>query len=182
VPDQTGRISLNATVRILGIDPGSRQTGWAIIDHRGMRCTLVAAGRISLTESAIAPRLVRIDQEIAALAAEHQPDEAAIEETFVNRVNAASALVLGQARGVAICALARAGLSVAEYAPSQVKMAVTGSGRSDKIAVQTMVRRLLSIEQELSADAADAVAIALTHASVRGLQLKTGGQLRRRWR
>jgi len=105
---------------------------------------------------------------------EHRPHEAAIEETFVNRVNAASALVLGQARGTAICALGSGGLSVAEYAPTQVKMAVTGSGRADKHQVQHMVRVLLSLAAVGSADAADALAVALTHAQVRATRVRSG--------
>lgn len=118
---------------------------------------------------------------LSELIHEHAPQEVAIEETFVNRVNAASALVLGQARGVAICAAAQAKLPVAEYAAAQVKLAIAGNGRADKIQVQHMVRVLLNFKAPLSADAADALAVALTHAHVRSTKMRAGVAINKTW-
>lgn len=126
-------------------------------------------------------RLLAVFQGLSGVIAEHRPDEAAVEETFVNRVNAASALVLGQARGAAICACAQAGLPVSEYAAAQVKLAIAGNGRADKDQVAHMVKVLLNTREAFVADAADALAVALTHAHVRTTRMRTGDALKRAW-
>lgn len=167
---------------ILGIDPGSRATGYGVIEVQGRRERIIDCGRIRSIEGTMAERLKTIFEEITAVIARHRPDAAALEETFVNRVNAASALVLGQARGAAFCALGAAGLTVAEYAPSQVKQAVTGSGRADKQQVQQMVRLLLKLEVTPVTDAADALAVALTHARVSAVRAATGQAYAGSWK
>lgn len=173
---------MQAPVRILGIDPGSRYTGFGVIDVTGSRQLHVAHGRIDSTQGELPERLLTIFERLSELILEFAPQESAIEETFVNRVNAPSALVLGQARGTAICALARSGLSVAEYAAAQVKLAVTGSGRAEKIQVQKMVAVLLRLNPAPASDAADGLAVALTHAQVRLTRSRTPGGLARSWR
>lgn len=169
------------TVRIFGIDPGSRQTGFGVIDCSGQRHTHVAHGRIRSTEGDLAQRLLAIFDGLEAAIREYAPQEIAVEETFVNRVNAASALVLGHARGVAVCAAARSGLPVAEYAAAQVKLAVTGTGRAEKHQVQHMVRALLAVREAIPVDACDALAVALTHAQVLSTRRATGVTLDRSW-
>ena len=168
-------------VRILGVDPGSRYTGYGLIDSFNGRNVLVAAGRLNVSKGSTAERLLGVLEGLGEVIAEHNPQESAVEETFVNRVNAARALVLGQARGAAICACAKAGLDVAEYAAAQVKLAVAGNGRADKHQVEHMVRVLLNTREKLSPDAADALAVALTHAHVRTTRQRTGDALRRAW-
>jgi crossover junction endodeoxyribonuclease RuvC len=155
---------------ILGIDPGSRQTGFGVIAVDGQHHRLVEWGRIRSIDGSMAERLRTIFESVSAVVQRTRPDEAALEETFVNKVNAASALVLGQARGAAFCALGAAGLTVAEYQPSQVKQAVTGSGRADKAQVQQMVKLLLRLDAVPPTDAADALAVAITHAQVRRMR------------
>lgn len=167
--------------RILGIDPGSRYTGYGIIDVERGRSVLIVAGRIAAGDGEMAQRLLHIDAELQRIVGEHRPAEAALEDVFVSR-NVRSALVLGQARGVAMCVVARAGLPIAEYAASQVKMALTGTGRAEKEQVQHMVRVLLNMQGRVAADAADALAVALTHAQVRSTRLRTGLALTGRWR
>lgn len=169
-----------AAVRILGIDPGSRITGWGLIEHAGGRSRCIDHGRIHLDGGDLPPRLLQIFTEVGQVIAHYQPQESAIEEVFVNR-NVSSALVLGQARGAAICALASAGLSVAEYAPSQIKSAVVGSGRAEKQQVQHMIRILLGLPEAAPTDASDALAVALCHAHVRGTVIRTGEALRGAW-
>ncbi|HET8882765.1 MAG TPA: crossover junction endodeoxyribonuclease RuvC [Solimonas sp.] len=169
-----------AAVRIIGIDPGSRHTGYGIIDAERGRARMVAAGRISTASGTMPQRLLQIQDELAALLREHAPAEAAIEEVFVNR-NVQTALVLGQARGVALCALAQATLDVAEYAPAQVKLALTGSGRAEKLQVQHMVKVLLNLQGQMAVDASDALAIALTHAQVRGMRERIAPVAGKRW-
>jgi crossover junction endodeoxyribonuclease RuvC len=166
--------------RILGIDPGSRFTGYGIIDSERGKCRVVSSGRIATGAGDMAPRLALIDAQLTALIAEFSPQEAAFEEVFVSK-NLRSALVLGQARGVALCAAARASLPVAEYAATQVKLAVTGTGRAEKEQVQHMVRILLNLQGKLLADASDALAVALTHAQVRSTRAATGLALTGRW-
>ena len=162
---------MSATVRILGIDPGSRFTGWGVIEARGAALTHIAHGCIRTGEGALPPRLKIIHQELAAVIAEHGPQEYAVEEVFM-RVNIGTALILGQARGVAVLAGAIAGLPFAEYAPAQIKRAIVGNGRADKSQIQHMVKLLLKMQGDvastLTADAADALAIAICHAHVRG--------------
>lgn len=151
-------------VRILGLDPGLRRTGWGVVASEGSRLHWIAHGVISPNETAaFAHRLCALLEGVAAVIAAHAPHEAAVEETFVN-VNAASTLKLGHARAASLIAPAQAGLSVAEYAPAEVKKALVGTGRAEKGQVAFMVRRLLPACGEVSADAADALAVAIAHA------------------
>lgn len=172
---------MGAPVRILGIDPGSRHTGWGVIDSSGHKSQYVAHGCLSVGDGELSARLLQILQGLAAVIAEFGPQEIALEETFVNRANPQSALVLGQARGAAICAVAGAGLPLAEYAAAQVKMAIVGNGRADKTQVQHMVKVLLNLQAKLGADASDALAVALTHAHVRGTRIRAGMALSKSW-
>jgi len=149
---------------ILGLDPGLRHTGWGIIRQEDNRLSFVAAGRVNPSpELPMAERLRTLAEELAKIIALHSPDEAAIEETFVNK-NAASALKLGQARGVAMLAPALAGLAVAEYSANKIKQTVTGYGHADKTQIQTMINILLPQSGKLAPDAADALAVAICHA------------------
>lgn len=149
---------------ILGIDPGLRHTGWGIVAQNGNRLSFLAAGRISPAPGLpMELRLLALAEGIAELIIAHRPDEAAIEETFVNK-NARSALLLGQARGSAMLALAQNGLTVAEYAANRIKQSVTGHGHADKTQIQAMIGILLPGSGKLAADAADALAVAITHA------------------
>ena len=154
-------------VRILGLDPGLRRTGWGVIVAEGSRLAHVAHGVIAPKDSLpFAERLLVLLNEIEAVIAAHRPDEAAVEETFMNN-NAASALKLGHARAMALVAPARAGLDVAEYAAKVVKKSVVGTGGADKDQVGFMIRRLLPTAGETTADAADALAVAIAHAHAR---------------
>ena len=156
-----------AAVRILGLDPGLRRTGWGVITIEGARLAHVAHGVIAPKESLpFSERLLVLFEAISALVAEHRPDEAAVEETFMNN-NAASALKLGHARAMALVAPARAGLPVAEYAATVVKKAVVGTGGADKDQVAFMIARLLPAAGGVTADAADALAVAIAHAHAR---------------
>lgn len=150
-------------MRLLGLDPGLRHTGWGIVDAEGNRLRHVASGRIDSGEGAIGERLVRLHDGVTEVIERFGPDEAAVEETYVNK-NPSSTLKLGLARGVVILAPARAGLAVAEYAPSLVKKSVVGAGQAEKEQVARMVRMLLPGADPSSADAADALAIAICHA------------------
>jgi crossover junction endodeoxyribonuclease RuvC len=151
-------------MRVLGLDPGLRHTGWGVIDVAGNRLTHVADGVIhAATEEPLATRLVSLFRQITAVVERFAPDEAAVEETFVNR-NASSTLRLGVARGVVLLAPAECGLPVAEYSANLVKKAVVGAGHAEKSQVQLMVRRLLPGCGGSEADAADALAVAICHA------------------
>lgn len=151
-------------VRILGLDPGLRRTGWGVVAAAGPRLAHVAHGVIAPKESlAFAERLLTLFEALGEIIAAHAPDEAAVEETFVNS-NAASALKLGHARAACLIAPARAGLPVAEYAATVVKKSVVGTGGADKHQVGFMIRRLLPTAGETTADAADALAVAIAHA------------------
>lgn len=151
-------------MRVLGIDPGLERTGWGVIDQSGSRLSFVAAGVIrSKASETMAVRLCRIDAELAKIIDLYKPDTAAVEETFVN-TNSASSLKLGQARGVAILAPARAGLEVGEYAANTVKKSVVGAGHAAKDQIGMMIKVLLPSSGELAADAADALAVAICHA------------------
>src|SRR5579875_2199062 len=162
----TNAIRPNA-IRIIGLDPGLRRTGWGVIVCEGARLRHVAHGVVAPPESApFADRLLHLFEALAEVIAAHAPHEAAVEEVFVN-MNPSSTLKLGHARAAALIAPARAGLSVAEYAPRQVKKAVVGAGAADKTQVAFMVRRLLPTAGEVTADAADALAVAVTHAHLR---------------
>ncbi|MDL2352808.1 MAG: crossover junction endodeoxyribonuclease RuvC [Pseudomonadota bacterium] len=149
---------------IIGLDPSLSCTGWGVIEQVGNRLRHVANGQVKTDPKApLAQRLVTIDAALAEVIAQYRPETGAVEEVFVNS-NAQSTLKLGQARGVCLLALARAGLSVAEYAPSVVKQAVVGTGRAEKAQVQAMVKVLLPGVQLAGADAADALAVAIAHA------------------
>ncbi|WP_332687256.1 crossover junction endodeoxyribonuclease RuvC [Bosea sp. (in: a-proteobacteria)] len=167
-------------IRILGLDPGLRKTGWGIVVSEGTKLAFVACGVIeSDGKCALAERLRQLHDGIAAVIAAHAPGEAAVEETFVNR-DPQSALKLGQARGVALLVPALAGLEVAEYAANLVKKTVVGVGHADKKQVQAMIRVLLPKAETRSADAADALAVAICHAQHRGArQLLAQHQLRK---
>ncbi len=157
-------------LRILGLDPGLRRTGWGVVEVEGSRLRLVGCGVLGAPETPpLAVRLMHLHAALVALVAEHAPDEAAVEEVFVNG-NGQSTLKLGQARACALLAPAQAGLPVAEYATTLVKKAVTGVGRAEKDQVGFMVRRLLPGMGELAAghDACDALAVAIAHAHLRG--------------
>jgi crossover junction endodeoxyribonuclease RuvC len=150
--------------RILGIDPGLRVTGFGVISVSGSALTYLACGCIkSDAREALPLRLSMILRDLTAVIAREQPTEVAVEKVFVN-VNPQSTLLLGQARGTAICAAVQAGLPVAEYTALQVKQAVVGHGKAAKEQVQEMVRRLLNLSGAPSADAADALACAIAHA------------------
>jgi crossover junction endodeoxyribonuclease RuvC len=168
--------------RVLGLDPGSRFTGYGIIDCGGGTEQHVASGRIATTGAQLAPRLRQIFEAVVALVEEHQPDEVAIERVFVH-VNPDSALKLGQARGAALCAALLRGAPAHEYAPRAIKMAVTGYGAADKAQVAQMVTTLLGLTARPVADAADALAVALCHAQTRRLgALGAAGRVRARAR
>jgi crossover junction endodeoxyribonuclease RuvC len=161
-------------VRILGLDPGLRRTGWGVITIEGARLGHVAHGVIKPDETAeFALRLLTVFEGLCEVIAAHAPDEAAVEETFVN-TNAASTLKLGHARAACLIAPARAGLPVAEYAATVVKKAVVGTGGADKAQVGFMIRRLLPTAGETSADAADALAVAIAHAHARKARMLRG--------
>lgn len=154
---------------ILGIDPGLRHTGWGLVSQSGNRLSFIAAGRISPNaDMPMSLRLLALAEGITDIVRNHSPDESAIEETFVNK-NARSALLLGQARGSAILALAQNGLSVAEYSANRIKQSVTGHGHAEKAQIQAMIAILLPNSGKLAADAADALAVAITHAHHRGI-------------
>lgn len=159
-------------VTILGLDPGLRHTGWGVIRTNGSRLSFVAAGTVN--PSAVIPMAARLAAIVAGLRdviAVHGPDEAAVEETFVNG-NARAALKLGQARGMALLAPAESGLPVSEYAANLVKKSVTGYGHADKTQVQSMIKIILSgFDTSVAADAADALAIAVCHAHHRTAQV-----------
>jgi crossover junction endodeoxyribonuclease RuvC len=157
-----------APIRILGIDPGLRNTGWGVIVCAGARLSFVACGLVRSTQASdLASRLRELHEGLIRVIADHAPHEAAVEETFVNR-DPQSALKLGQARGVALAAPALAGLPVAEYAANLIKKTVVGAGHADKAQVAAMVRLLLPTSQASTPDAADALAVAICHAQHRG--------------
>jgi crossover junction endodeoxyribonuclease RuvC len=154
----------SAAIRILGLDPGLCNMGWGVVDWDGSRLTFIACGTItSRPDRAIGERLASLFQGLDEVLQCWTPHEAAIEETFVNG-NARSALKLGQARGVALLAPARLGLSVAEYAPNSIKKTVTGAGHAEKVQIRAMLRHLLPKAAPQTDDAADALAVAITHA------------------
>jgi crossover junction endodeoxyribonuclease RuvC len=164
-----------ATVRLMGIDPGSRITGYGVIDLDGPRSRYVASGCIQTDSSRPLPeRLKIIFEGVAGMIREHQPVEVAVEQVFMHR-NPDSALKLGQARGAALCAVVMAGLPVSEYAPRAIKQAVVGSGAADKTQVQRMVGWLLNRVEPLPADAADALAVAICHGHTRQTLNRLGG-------
>jgi len=161
---------MTGMVRILGIDPGSRVTGYGIVDIEGALTRPVAWGGIRTTGEH-ADRLKQIFDAVAELVTEHRPDELAIERVFVNR-NADSALKLGQARAAALCATFSQDIPVHEYAPREVKKALVGNGGAEKAQVEYMVKVLLGLRGDMQSDAADALAIAVCHAHARSLRGK----------
>ncbi len=160
-------------ILILGVDPGLNRCGWGLVLSEGARLSHVAHGVITpAPQQQLASRLHQVFEGLSTVIERHRPHEAAVEETFVNS-NARAALVLGQARGVALAAAARSGLEVAEYAPATIKKAIVGSGAADKAQIAFMVRRLLPAAGEVSADAADALGVALCHAAHGGFRRRT---------
>ncbi|WP_296815193.1 crossover junction endodeoxyribonuclease RuvC [Brevundimonas sp.] len=160
----------NQATRILGLDPGLRRTGWGVVVVDGARLSWVAHGVIAPDDKApMAERLLHLVDEVTHLCRSHACDEAAVEEVFVN-ANPASTLKLGQARGAVMIGPARAGVPVSEYAPNLIKKAVVGAGHADKAQIAFMIRRLLPQAGEVTADAADALAVAITHAHHRRIK------------
>ena len=153
----------NAVVRIIGIDPGLNRTGYGVIEVGGGALRHVAAGVIRVPAGALPERLACILLQLEQIIRATQPSEAVVEKVFVN-VNAQSTLLLGQARGAALCAAVSAGLKVHEYTALQVKQAVVGYGKADKVQVQKMVQRLLALQRAPALDAADALACSICHA------------------
>ncbi len=155
---------MGSMIRIIGIDPGLRRTGWGVIDTDGVRLIYVGSGVVtSQADDDLGVRLLSLHSGLRAVIAQHVPQEAAVEETFVND-NAKATLKLGQARGIAMLAPAQAGLKVAEYAPNQIKKTVTGVGHGEKAQVAAMVGLLLPKANPKSPDESDALAIAICHA------------------
>jgi crossover junction endodeoxyribonuclease RuvC len=165
-----------ATFRILGIDPGLNRTGFGVVEVAGSRLACVQAGVIRAPAGELAQRLAHILAGLAEVIRATQPTEASVEKVFVN-VNAQSTLLLGQARGAALCAAVSAGLPVREYTALQIKQAVVGYGRADKIQVQKMVQRLLGLGRAPGPDAADALACAIcdAHAGASALRERGAG-------
>jgi crossover junction endodeoxyribonuclease RuvC len=163
-----------AIVRILGLDPGSRRTGFGVIECRGPDYRHVAHGCIAVAGLEIAERLRQIFEALQALISEHDPGEVAVERVFVNR-NVDSALKLGQARGAALCAIPQ-GTPVFEYAPRAIKLALVGSGAAEKVQVAHMIKTLLQLDGQISPDASDALAIAVCHAHTRRLHQLAASQ------
>ncbi len=158
--------------RLMGIDPGLRFTGWGVIDVHGNRLRHVADGVVATDNTQSVPhRLKALHEALTLLFQLHRPDEAAVEETYVNR-NGAATLKLGYARGVALLAPAMAGITVAEYGAMEVKRAVVGTGAAAKEQVAMMVRRLLPGATLHRADASDALAVAICHAHHRSTRLR----------
>ena len=166
-PAGAARLSFGVSVRILGLDPGSRRTGFGVIECRGQQLLAVAHGCLNVASAAPAARLRLIFEGLHRLLAEHAPAEVAVERVFVSR-NVDSALKLGQARGAALCAIPRE-VPVFEYAPRAIKLAVVGSGNAEKFQVVHMISALLALAERPGADAADALAVAVCHAHARRL-------------
>ncbi len=163
-------------MRVLGLDPGLRHTGWGVIAVDGHRLVHVGDGTVDSDDAApLSQRLVQLHDGLIDIIDRFAPDEAAVEETFVNR-NATSTLKLGLARGVVLLVPARAGLSVAEYGANHVKKSVVGAGHADKAQIQAMVRMLLPGVAITGADAADALAVAICHAHHRQTQAAIAGR------
>jgi crossover junction endodeoxyribonuclease RuvC len=164
-------------MRILGIDPGSQVTGYGVVERAGGRIRHVAHGTLALPRGApLAQRLAALHRALGQVIADHAPDGAVVEQIFV-AASARSALVLGEARGVALAAAAAAGLPIFEYGPQAIKLAVAGSGAAAKPEVQRMVCLLLALDLRPASDAADALAAAICH--VRGAALPAGARARR---
>ncbi|NIR60390.1 MAG: crossover junction endodeoxyribonuclease RuvC [Gammaproteobacteria bacterium] len=162
--------------RILGIDPGSRVTGYGVIEVAGTTLQYITSGCIRVAGDTLAERLRGIFEGVGEIVTAYAPAELAVERVFVHR-NADSALKLGQARGAAICAGVSAALPIAEYDPREIKQAVVGHGGAAKAQVQHMVRALLGLKAAPRPDAADALGVALCHAHVRATRLRTAARL-----
>ena len=172
--DDNGRALATFPTRILGIDPGLRRTGWGLVTIEGTRLAFVGCGTVTSNDKAgFAERLRQLHDGLAAVLRELSPDEVAVEETFVNK-DAQATLKLGHARGIALLVPALAGLPVAEYAANLVKKTVVGAGHAEKRQIHAMVRVLLPKADPASDDAADALAIAITHAHHRKARALTG--------
>jgi crossover junction endodeoxyribonuclease RuvC len=157
--------------RILGIDPGSQVTGYGVVERRDGEIVHVAHGTLRASkEGSPERRLADLHRALLEVIERHRPEMASVEQLFVAR-GARSALVLGQARGVALAAIGAAGIAVHEYAPTRIKQSVTGSGRASKLQVQRVVKRRLGLQRVPAADAADALAAALCHAGAGRLEL-----------
>jgi crossover junction endodeoxyribonuclease RuvC len=155
---------MSRPIRILGIDPGLRRTGWGVVEIAGNRLGFLGCGSVlTRGEDHLATRLVAIHDGLTRIVEKFRPDEAAVEVTFVNK-DAHATLKLGQARGIAMLVPARAGMLVAEYEPNLVKKSIVGAGHGDKAQVRMMISVLLPTAELSSDDAADALAIAITHA------------------
>jgi len=157
-------LPIRIPVRILGIDPGLRRTGWGVVEMDGNRLSFIGCGSVEPPENLpLASRLLAIHEGLAKVLGDYAPAEAAVEQTFVNKDGVAT-LKLGQARGVAMLAPAIFGIAVSEYAPNQVKKTVVGAGHADKHQILVMLKILLPKAEPKSPDAADALAVAITHA------------------
>ncbi|OGT52104.1 MAG: crossover junction endodeoxyribonuclease RuvC [Gammaproteobacteria bacterium RIFCSPHIGHO2_12_FULL_41_15] len=156
---------------ILGIDPGSRTTGFGVIEHQGNRMTCITHGCIAVQEADLQQRLFQIFEAISNIIEQYKPQLAAIESVFINK-NILSALKLGQARGAALAAMGKYALPTAEYSPREIKQATVGYGAADKKQVQHMIKVLLNLSETPQADAADALAIAICHAHCYKFKLK----------
>jgi len=161
---------MSRPIRVLGVDPGLRRTGWGVVSVDGNALGFVAAGCVTApSDRPLAQRLAILHGQLAEIVRSWRPDEAAVEQTFVNR-DAAATLKLGQARGIALLAPAQAGIAVAEYAPNAVKKAIVGVGHAEKAQIRAMVRVLLPRAEFDGDDAADALAVAICHAHHRQSQ------------
>ena len=158
---------------ILGVDPGSRTTGFGLIDNQPNRIIYIHSGFLKIKGNSLPQRLGQIYQQIETVIATYKPEHMSVEQVFMHR-NADSALKLGQARGAAICAAYQAGLEIAEYAPREIKQAVVGKGAASKVQVQHMVKHLLGLRDPLQEDESDGLAIAICHAQFYATQQKTG--------
>ena len=169
----------NAVVRVIGIDPGSRHLGWGVLTRTGTKIEHVAHGVIDVDlEGSLAERLVEIDTALEVILQEHQPDVGAVEGMFYAK-DAQSAAKLGHARGVVLVRLSRFGLAVREYAPALVKRSIAGKGAADKKQVAMVVTQILRLAKLLWPDAADALAVALTHLHAASFEAALAQSLRR---
>jgi len=164
-------VSVDTTVRILGIDPGSRVTGFGVVDVCGQRLVHVSSGCLRIKGDDMGERLARIHAHITEVVAEHRPQELAVEKVFVHR-NVSAALKLGQARGAALAAAVGAGLAFNEYSPNEIKQAITGRGHAEKQQIQSMIKILLGLTSLPPSDAADALAVAICHGHVRATRAR----------
>ncbi len=164
---------------LMGIDPGSRITGYGVIEEVGSRCHYIASGCIRIKDAPLPERLQQIYDGITLVAEQYCPQSVGVEQVFMSK-NADSALKLGQARGAAIVAAINQGLEVSEYSARQVKQAVVGKGSADKLQVQHMVKSILGLDSTPQADAADALGVALCHAHTRASLVRMAGATGRR--